>query len=415
MIELEILVNDTDPDVLCFSETWLNETEVPNYSFAGYTLVDFCCRDRVRGGGTVVYAKEKFKIEKFNCQVSRKERDFEYAIGKLNMLNGSKIIIVCLCRSPNGNLNIFLNSLNDVLDILNCANNSVVICGDFNVDFNIASSVDTTQVCDLMSSFDLQSHVKENTRITASTATRIDNIFSNVCEDLMECSTVLTEISDHFGQLLNMNLVTERSPTYSFKRCINEENKIVFCNRIKNEPWDSVNFNKSPNECFQLFHNVVKYHFDISFPMKKQRTHKLNKQWITPEIKEWSCQIKNLYWVFKTTQCQRAKQFYLQEKRKYRNYIYNYKKSLNDNKIINSNNITRETWNLFKNISIKFIKDNSISLEHNNSVTSDPQIVANFFNTSFTNLKPNKIDLNVKVNHVQYIRYFSIINTSLFY
>ncbi|CAH1985237.1 unnamed protein product [Acanthoscelides obtectus] len=54
---MELLVNDSSPDVLCLTETWLPLDAIESANIDGYTLISCFCRVRRIHGGCAIYVK----------------------------------------------------------------------------------------------------------------------------------------------------------------------------------------------------------------------------------------------------------------------------------------------------------------------------------------------------------------------
>ncbi|KAG8248759.1 hypothetical protein J6590_033934 [Homalodisca vitripennis] len=86
-----------------------------------------------------------------------------------------------------------------LLQILFQKNRSFIIIGDFNVDVLNIRDIKTRKLGDLLKTFDLHWSVNSPTRVTATTATAIDNVITNMPS--VAVSLIVTAISDHDAQL----------------------------------------------------------------------------------------------------------------------------------------------------------------------------------------------------------------------
>jgi hypothetical protein len=50
-----------------------------------------------------------------------------------------KLIIVCVCRSPDGDFSTFLRSLESVTQKVQARNKRLILCGDWNINFMLES------------------------------------------------------------------------------------------------------------------------------------------------------------------------------------------------------------------------------------------------------------------------------------
>ena len=102
------------------------------------------------------------------------------------------IIVGCLYRPSDSSLNDFNRSVEDILSATSFENKLSYIMGDFNINIlNSHSHQPTNEFINLMTSNSLYPLISKPTRITSSTATLIDNIFTNNLELNMNSSKPL--------------------------------------------------------------------------------------------------------------------------------------------------------------------------------------------------------------------------------
>jgi len=98
---------------------------------------------------------------------------------KLQELN---LVTVTACRSPKGSLDNFIRNIDNLL--LNLKFETLFLCGDFNTGFSrnsySAKLMQSRQFLDLTAAYGLQATITEATRVTKTSSTIIDNIFTNL-------------------------------------------------------------------------------------------------------------------------------------------------------------------------------------------------------------------------------------------
>lgn len=176
---MEIFLQEhEDCKILCLSEHWKTEDQLKNYSIANYNLLSAFCRAENQHGGCAIYIRddlEKFQ-EKNLGQVSEKGHIECAAIeGKISI---DKIIIINIYRPPNGDINIFLQKINEILSTLVPEKETVFLLGDFNIDL-LKANKNQAEFVNLLKSYNLHQSIFQNTRITPTSQTCIDNIFTN--------------------------------------------------------------------------------------------------------------------------------------------------------------------------------------------------------------------------------------------
>lgn len=104
---------------------------------------------------------------------------------------------------------------------------TICVGGDFNVDLS-KDKVDSSRLREVFMDFSLQAKFMEPSRISSSSKSTIDNIFSNVndCESL----TFQPHLSDHMGQILSY--ATHSAPGKA-KKIISRDTRRSNINKLK--------------------------------------------------------------------------------------------------------------------------------------------------------------------------------------
>ena len=301
------------------------------------------------------------------------------------------------------NINEFnTNYLNPLLQKISTENKNLVLMGDFNINLlNAEHDVNISNFVDILSSYSLLPHINLPTRITQHSKTLIDNIFSNLNSDFFS-GNILAGISDHLPQFLLIDKFSKYSfvPNYQYRnwKKLNQE---IFLKDFKDIQWNKIlefdknDVNLSFTLLFETLDKLIEKHAPLQTLSRgsKQRT---NKPWITKGI------IKSMYTRNKLFQSyQREKNPILKcelltKYKSYRNLITilckqskdQYYKSYFATNLHNSKSIWKGINSILgrsknnKNSSVK-------SLLVDNSVCSDPQIIANTFNNFFSKVADN--------------------------
>ena len=122
------------------------------------------------------------------------------------------------------------------MEILNKENKNKLLLGDFNVDIlKIDEDTKSSTFFDTLTSKLFDSHIIHLTRITPTSRTLIDNIFSNCTNHEEGISGNLTvTLSDHLAQFLVIPEETYQSPkkqnlyTYDLKNLIGKISITIF-------------------------------------------------------------------------------------------------------------------------------------------------------------------------------------------
>jgi exonuclease III len=93
----------------------------------------------------------------------------------LKQLPGYKLCMVCVCRSPDGQFDKFLNKLELVIQKLLMKDKILILCGDWNIDF-LHEDGNLKDLTDPLLRYNLVNTVQFPSRIMKSTSTLIDVI-----------------------------------------------------------------------------------------------------------------------------------------------------------------------------------------------------------------------------------------------
>ena len=100
--QLEVILSELQPDILCLSEFALWKDEAGHYCLPRFQLISFYCRELAdRGGGVATFVSDKYASMCKPIDVDRfcQDKIFETSVIQLNIHN-KKYIIVSLDRSP---------------------------------------------------------------------------------------------------------------------------------------------------------------------------------------------------------------------------------------------------------------------------------------------------------------------------
>ena len=127
--------------------------------------------------------------------------------------------------------------------------------------------------------------ISKPTRITTTTSTAIDNIYSNdiLGTNYQSHGIIYTYISDHLPiVLLTKQINDTKVDTVIETRIYNEQATTTFKERIDQITLDEIYASKHPQESYSKFLNEVLFVYNKSFQLiKKTVRAKKHKPWIT--------------------------------------------------------------------------------------------------------------------------------------
>nr|CAI5831746.1 unnamed protein product [Callosobruchus analis] len=184
---------------------------------------------------------------------------------------------------PSGNLEVFLEIIENILTLVSKHSN-VVVAEDFNIHFNYANS-QRDRVIDLLDSFNFSKTIHVPTRGSNC----LDNIFINFSHEYFKASCDNPVLSDHLSQSLELNLpckVVERSSN-KICRPITKIGKHIFYSLVETINWDFVDDNiLSVDAKFTYLINLLNRTYVEAFREKKVNasSSKENLKWFCDEL-----------------------------------------------------------------------------------------------------------------------------------
>ena len=169
----------------------------------------------------------------------------------------------------------------------------VVLLGDFNADLlKYDHDEEASGFLDAMYSKQLLPNISSPTRITSTSATLIDNIFTNDYDNTFTSGNLVTTLSDHLAQILIVPIRNTRHKEPKkvhryFQKILRD--KYIISRGLQNTNWDTElqlnleNINISTKKFISKINNLI----NDWAPLKELSNTKQklqNKPWITKSI-----------------------------------------------------------------------------------------------------------------------------------
>ena len=385
-------------DIIGISEVFSCDRD-KRISLPGYRDIITRCRPNGTRGGVALFIKENIPFKIRDDLSVFIPHIFESLFVEINSQNGKSIIGIIYRpnTAPKADLDIFTNTLNDILDIINTERKHSIIMGDMNIDLlKIDVHQKTNDYLESLFSYGFSPTITLPTRLTCNSATLIDHIYTNRTTST-KSGIIITDVADHFGifhiSSENKSSISNKRDTKRLVRYFSNANYEHFRNLLENTNFDNVLLAKCPNEAYNIFIKLYMISFVKSFPLRISKTNKryIKKEpWMTSglltssrtkarlftkKINKPTPQNIDIYKTYNNT-FSRLKRL---AKIKYYNTI------LEDNKF----NI-KKTWLILKEAIGKKNDKTSLPQEFliNNIPTSDKSKIADSFNEYFSNIGP---------------------------
>ena len=399
-------------DIITLSETSEQEDTgfIGNIEIEGYKL-EHHSPTKTSKGGTAIYVDNRMNTLKRD-DLTASSKEFESSWIEIKNKKSRNIIVGCIYRHPHNNFTEFFEFLEQCLIKISKENKEIYVSGDFNFDLlHMESNPDTQSFHNLFSSYGLLPHITQPTRVTISTATIIDNIFSNNIQNKIEAGNILVNLSDHFPQFIS---VDRDKPDYKeiniYQRDYKNFSTQSFRDDISIQRWDctSNNVHNSFHDFFFRLEGVVDRHA----PMRKltpKEVETKQKPWINKTITN----------LIKERDRARARKL-RQPNNAYWNHKYNIlrnevnrkirksKKDYHAKYFENHKNNSKKVWEGIRNIvNLKKVSSKTVQLKVDGKIIEGDIELATKFNEFFVNVGPNTESSIPKVPNISPTKYMS--------
>lgn len=277
--------------VVGLTETWLNENNADLVDFEGYSH-EFVHRSGRTGGGVSLFIDHCLNYKRIS-EIEVNNDILETVVIEIDKLStnlNKTIQIVAVYRPPGSDVSCFNQSIDQILTSLKSTNTLCYVIGDFNINLlNTDTHALSAEFLNIMFSSGLMPVISKPTRITSSSATLIDNIFTNFSDSICLLNgLLLSDISDHLPIFcISSYIAKDKSPIVIKKRSFSEQNVSRFIFEVDRVDWSAVREHNQCQDAFSLFYNLFKEIYDSCFPLKPVRldSYKNRKSWLTGGLK----------------------------------------------------------------------------------------------------------------------------------
>jgi bisphosphoglycerate-dependent phosphoglycerate mutase len=383
-------------DIICLSEHWLGEEEVSSTTIQGYEIGNYYCRSKRRNGGVIIYVKTGISVRPLLSVDSLSTELHAECTSILVESLTMQTTVVNVYRAPSGIIDVFYDTVTKILSVTSLKKGRIIIGGDINVDFMSEGSL-KNRLMDLITSSGMTNIIDQPTRVTVTSATCIDNVFTNVNKDDICVDVIDLGISDHHALIVRLKNIETTQIAFDavYKRSFSEHKKEEFNYQLSKIQWNTVIQSTTVDEMFGEFMETFKKSFDGAFPRVKKKPQNVQKtrglKWFTPELKTRSKDVQRAYAESKRKPHDLdAKSTYNRMKKIYASEIKEAKRKLNNQIISTAKNKVKAAWSVIKsNNNESSQKPNSdLKIKLETGTISEQQEVAELFSDYYKSLVP---------------------------
>ena len=247
--------------------------------------------------------------------------------------------------------------------------------------------------------------INKPTRLTSTSSSLIDNIYSTIPALANGCDSGILEISisDHYGIFTvdkNTTILEEKTPTK--KRSFCNKNIVNFCQALRRESWDFVYSCDDVQVAYSRFKRAIDMHFTSNFKFHTfAMTYKNRYPWLSAALRT-QIKLKNAkHKEALKSNDQSVKDDYKNIKRELHSSLRNSEISYYSNQLDLHRLDVGKRWKVLREI-LSMNNPSSkkkLIFDINNKTTTDPNVIANGFNNFFVTIGPqlannSKSDIN---------------------
>ena len=199
----------------------------------------------------------------------------------------SKTLICSIYKPSNADFNNFKSTLDKSLEQISTEEKEIIVIGDFNCDMRpkkLAS--DSKELRDLFNLYQFNQLIKSPTRITDSTATLIDLVFTTDKEKIVSSGVLDCAISDHSLVFIIRRAKKPRGGTKNivyrkFKNYSAEQ----FTSDLHTASWDAIEISLTVEEAWESFKTTLDDLMNKHAPVSMKRVRANTLPWLTEEIR----------------------------------------------------------------------------------------------------------------------------------
>src|SRR6218665_2207952 len=240
MTDLQIIMDQLPVSILALTETWLTEESEYLLSISGYTTI---CSSRMgrTGGGVALVLRQDIVFHILNFNFSPAHSAYESLFVTIPQQKGRDLILGVIYRPSGHPLEQFNQEVAILVPMLAKRKSRVILAGNFNVDLLKLDAIEQTHdFLNMLSSSYLAPAINAPTRVTETTATLIDNFFTNCTQDIIDPTIIISDFFDHFPIMLwlaNGSYEIKDKTTSGTFRVVTDTTIEQFSSALSNEEW----------------------------------------------------------------------------------------------------------------------------------------------------------------------------------
>ena len=264
------MAHDNCPDIFGMCETFLTSSVSDNQiAIDGFDLIrkDRSDTQNKSGGGVLLYYRKSVNCKRiYELEVSK----IETLWAELSLPNSKPFLVCTVYRPPSSNSE-WIDLFEEELSIAQTTGLELITMGDINIDLKLSLNKKWQNLIEL---FDLSQLIKDPTRVTESSSTIIDHVYTSKPENIVESFVSNYSLSDHFPVCFSRkinNKISKCDHITTSYRCFKNFNEDAFISDLTSELNDFSASKSDINEDISIWYNIILKHLDCHAPYKIKR------------------------------------------------------------------------------------------------------------------------------------------------
>ena len=393
------------PTIIAINETYLKSNEPgPHSKLDGYSFISNC-RKSHKGGGVGLYIHESLQYKVREDLTIMDDKVFEsFFIETLNLKH--PIIYGTVYRSPihtEDAVTPFITHLDRCLKIIDKSKKQCFIQGDLNFNLIDLDDSNVHLFKDTMFDYSYYSLINKPTRVTSTSATCIDHIWSNVYDDGIANGIITEMIADHMITFQSCNIAFKQSTSKKVLKIekINFKKLEMALNETR---VDHILNCHDVDAAYELLHTTIDTAVKKSTYEVRKKSRDSN-DWFDRDLFKLRAKRQMLYHKYIKNKSTNNKTAYDETKKRYEKLCIQKKKHYYQSLITKYNSNMRRTWGVINDLLGKSrCKERFTSMNVDGEFCTDSQVIANQFNKFFNNIPKNlhkdlpKMNDNIRID-----------------
>lgn len=233
-----------------------------------------------------MYISGRLKVDASIYEVYNKsDKDIELFVLQIKQPLTNPIVLVSAYRPPQGNQTLCIDSIREVLQAL-ADGNRLVLLGDLNMDYQNANLKGIKDLKQLEKEFSLRQQITLATRVTATTSSLIDHIYTNLNQEFINNAGVADQmISDHYATFVILKKPKLQYEKTTFTCRVLKNLKLSELEeQIEIADWSEFDSCNDVTKCWAHMYAIYIQVVDLLCPEKTYTNVRKRSEWVTADL-----------------------------------------------------------------------------------------------------------------------------------